>query len=235
MSWVMVVRTVAIDELIRRAISLGVDTVVNLGAGLDTRPYRMDLPSSLRWIEIDFPQIIAFKNDKLKAEQPVCTLERIAADLSDVALRRTIFQRIDSEAGKVLVITEGVIAYISANDAEALSQDLFEVPSFQYWIQDYRQGGIRWSPPKMRRMLKDSPFKFKVADSLGFFARQGWRILENRLASDEAKRINRPFPVIFPWSLVMLAIPKDRRRRYRNASGYVLYERPVRFDTEGAA
>src|SRR5262252_5973616 len=53
MAWALAIRTVAIDEMIVRALSLGVDTVLNLGAGLDTRPYRMNLPASLRWIEID--------------------------------------------------------------------------------------------------------------------------------------------------------------------------------------
>lgn len=227
MRWVMVVRTVAIDELVERAVSLGVDTVVNLGAGLDTRPYRMDLPSSLRWIEIDFPQMIQYKTEKLAAETPVCRLERIAADLSDVPLRRTIFERIGSESKTVLLITEGVIFYISAGDAEALSRDLFAVPSFRYWIQDYRQGGIRqFTPPKLRRMLKDSPVKFDVVDALGFFEQQGWKILENRRTADEADRLKRPFPFIFPWSLVMLALPKKAREKYRKASGYVLYEKP---------
>jgi hypothetical protein len=42
--WAVVMRTLIIDELILSAIAQGVDTVVNLGAGLDTRPYRMALP-----------------------------------------------------------------------------------------------------------------------------------------------------------------------------------------------
>ena len=224
MAWLMVVRTVAIDELIKRAIGLGIDTVVNLGAGLDTRPYRMDLPSSLRWIEIDFPHMIQYKAEKLKTEIPVCRLERIPADLSDVPLRRTIFARIGSESKKALIITEGVIPYLSATDAEALSCDLFAVPSFQFWIMDYRQGGVRqMSSPKLRRLLKDSPFKFDVVDSLGFFKQQGWKILEKRLAADEAQRIHRPFPFIFPWTLLLMALPKKAREKYRNAAGYVMY------------
>lgn len=228
MAWIMVVRTVAIDELIKRAVLLGIDTVVNLGAGLDTRPYRMDLPASLRWIEIDFPQMIQFKTEKLKTEMPVCRLEHISADLADVPLRRSIFQRIGSEAKRVLLITEGVIAYLSANEAEALSRDLFAVPSFQYWIQDYRQGGVRqMSAPKMRRLLKDSPFKFDVVDSLSFFKRQGWQILENRIAADEGERINRPFPFIFPWSLAFFVMPRKVLKKYRNATGYVMYEKPA--------
>ena len=48
-AWVVVMRTCIIDDLIREAIGRGCDTVLNLGAGLDTRPYRLELPSSLRW------------------------------------------------------------------------------------------------------------------------------------------------------------------------------------------
>src|SRR5512135_556455 len=51
--WTVIIRTCIIDELIQQAIARGVDTILNLGAGLDTRPYRMALPETLRWIEAD--------------------------------------------------------------------------------------------------------------------------------------------------------------------------------------
>ena len=92
MAWALVIRTVAIDALITDALALGVDAVINLGAGLDTRPYRMDLPATLRWIEVDFPQMIAYKSEKIEGQQPVCRLERIAADLSDLSLRRRLLR-----------------------------------------------------------------------------------------------------------------------------------------------
>jgi O-methyltransferase involved in polyketide biosynthesis len=60
--WSLVVRICVIDELILRSIEQeGIDTVLNLGAGLDTRPYRLSLPSSLHWIEVDFPAILNYK------------------------------------------------------------------------------------------------------------------------------------------------------------------------------
>src|SRR3954462_4287550 len=37
--WTLVIRTVLIDRYIEAAIAGGVDTILNLGAGLDTRPY----------------------------------------------------------------------------------------------------------------------------------------------------------------------------------------------------
>src|SRR5438132_14034366 len=45
MSWVMILRTVCMDELISKLVPQGIDTIINLAAGLDTRPYRMDLPA----------------------------------------------------------------------------------------------------------------------------------------------------------------------------------------------
>jgi len=48
-AWPMIVRTAVMDELILRAIERdGIDTVVNLAAGLDTRPYRLPLSPSQR-------------------------------------------------------------------------------------------------------------------------------------------------------------------------------------------
>ena len=209
MTWLLAIRTVAIDRLVLQAISLGADTVVNLGAGLDTRPYRMELPSTLRWIEVDFPNIITYKNEKLAGEKPVCRLERIAADLSDIPLRRKLFQQIGSESQSTLIITEGVIMYLSSDDAAELSRDLFAVPSFHFWIQDYRQYATKQRmPSSMKRLFKDSPFRFDKDDWLSFFVGHGWKIGEKILAHHESIRVKRPFPRIFPWSFLMLIAPK---------------------------
>ena len=52
-AWSFVARTVVFDRLIEDSIASGADMVVNLAAGLDTRPYRMALPANLPWIEVD--------------------------------------------------------------------------------------------------------------------------------------------------------------------------------------
>lgn len=73
-SWSVAIRTVVIDELVREAVASGVDAVLCLGAGLDARPYRLTLPSNLRWIEVDFPHIIAIKNQRLSDDTPHFTV-----------------------------------------------------------------------------------------------------------------------------------------------------------------
>src|SRR5262249_6241311 len=90
-AWAGVSRTVIMDDYIRQAVDAGVDTILNLGAGLDTRPYRIDLPRSLRWIEVDLPHMIELKETQLAGEKPSCRLERISLDLTNRALRRQLF------------------------------------------------------------------------------------------------------------------------------------------------
>jgi hypothetical protein len=76
-----------IDEVIIDAIADGRGRVLNLAAGLDTRPYRLDLPSDFTWVEADLPQLLAKKEQVLADETPRCRLRRHAVDLADPADR----------------------------------------------------------------------------------------------------------------------------------------------------
>src|SRR5215471_17122089 len=60
-SWSFVARTYLFDRFVTRAVEGGVDLIVNLAAGLDTRPYRLQLPAALRWVEVDLPEILDYK------------------------------------------------------------------------------------------------------------------------------------------------------------------------------
>src|SRR5256886_9821024 len=113
-AWPMIVRTAVMDELILRAIQRdGVGMVLNLAAGLDTRPYRLPLPPALRWVEADFPDVIAYKQEQLARERPACALERVGIDLTDLAGRRALFERLRAPARCALVVWEGLLLYLS--------------------------------------------------------------------------------------------------------------------------
>lgn len=225
LAWIMAVRTVAIDRLIFEAISHGVDTVVNIGAGLDTRPYRLALPESLQWIEIDFPHIIRLKETKLVSERPRCRLKRISLDLSDRAVANQIYAEIGAHAKKALIITEGVIVYLDPAQAAQLAQDLRAVPSFRYWIQDYREGLGTWGEPrKLKAQLKKAPFKFNDPNPIGFFARYKWIAEKNIVAMDEGERLGRPFPVPLVGRLFVWLTPVKQFKAFRQSMGYVLFK-----------
>lgn len=224
MAFAMVVRTVGIDRLVEHAVELGVDLVVNLGAGLDTRPYRMKLPNSLRWVEVDYPDLIRFKNEKLSDQVPVCRLERIGCDLSQAEERRALLARMGAECTKALVITEGVIGYLTPEQAAELSADLHAVPSFRYWIQDYARGGFRKvGRSRLSRKVKNSPIQFHVRDPLAYFGQQGWKVERKAQILDEADRIGRKMPLLLPWSLLFYVMPKTARRLGNGAFGYVMF------------
>src|SRR5204863_3398928 len=118
---------------IKQQVREGVDMVVNLAAGLDARPYRMSLPASLHWIEVDLPGILDYKEEILRGEKPACILDRVRLDLSDVAARRQLFVTLGGSAKSVLIITEGLLIYFSREEVASLAEDLAAIPSFHYW------------------------------------------------------------------------------------------------------
>ena len=102
----------------------------------------MDLPSSLQWIEVDLPAMIDYKEGILGQEKPRCALERVRLDLADVAGRRALFQRLGSTAKKVLVITEGLLVYLTRDEVSALGRDLAAQTSFRDWAIDLCSPGL---------------------------------------------------------------------------------------------
>jgi len=225
MAFAMVIRTSSIDRLVGIAVNKGVDTVINLGAGLDTRPYRLQLPAKLHWIEVDFEGIIDYKNKLLKDEKPACTIRRIAFDLSDRHGRKKLFAELGSKTQNALVITEGVIAYLKNEDASQLSQDIFAVPTFKYWVHDFSKGGFRkrGHAKEKAKLLKNTPFLFDVADPIPFFEKDGWKISEKINILDEADRVGRKLPAKFPWSLVMRIFPRWFRSMGNKTYGCVMF------------
>src|SRR5262249_49382922 len=122
-----------------------------------------------------------------------------------------------------LVITEGVIPYLSNDEAAQLARDLRSVPSFQNWFQDYRRTGPPMkSPEKLKPRRKRAPFPFDNKNPLAFFAELGWQVLDNTLAIDEGRRLGRPFPIPFPFNFIVRFMSETRQREARESMGYVL-------------
>jgi methyltransferase (TIGR00027 family) len=229
-SWVIAIRTCIIDEYIRMAIADGVEAVVNLGAGLDTRPYRMDLCKSFLWIEADYPRMIEYKESRLRHETPRCTLQRVPVDLANPAERRKLLADVDARGKKLLTLTEGVIPYLSVEEVGALADDLKAISHVRYWITEYlspdaikfrERGGIS-------RKTKNAPFKFKPADWFGFFRERGWAVKEMRYFNEEGKRLKRPLKAPLLLKVIMkvrtLLASEEKREALKKVAGYALLE-----------
>jgi methyltransferase (TIGR00027 family) len=197
--WPIVMRTLVLDEHILRGVADGVDMVIDLAAGLDTRPYRLDLPASLTWVDVDFPGILAEKDQLLESEMPRCKVERIATDLSDGAARRKLFAELGRRATKALVIAEGLLVYLTESDVTGLAQDLAAVPTFRYWTLEVVSASllIRLNKTVGKRLAAAGmPMQWGTAQGPHFFEPLGWRLLEARSMFREAAKYKRlPFPM----------------------------------------
>ncbi len=227
-AWAMIVRTVLFDEIIAHAVaSRGIDTVVNLAAGLDTRAWRMELPRDLHWVDVDLPAILAYKTDALRDETPRCRYEAIPTDLTDDAARRALFDRLGAESKRALVVSEGLLIYLSAEQVGALARDLRRQPSFAYWLIDIA------NPWLLNYMTKswgkaaaegNAPFKFGPAESTKFFEPFGWREVEFRSSMEEAHRLHREMTMAWLWRFLGRFNSAEQREQTRRISGTVLLE-----------
>ncbi|MFD0304546.1 class I SAM-dependent methyltransferase [Streptomyces sp. NPDC127119] len=84
-SFSIVIRTRFLDDLLRQAAASGVRQVVLLGAGMDSRAFRMDWPNGTRLFEVDTATPMDFKAAVLRQERAVARCERITVpvDLRD--------------------------------------------------------------------------------------------------------------------------------------------------------
>jgi len=224
-TWAWVTRTYLFDQFIAEQVHQGVDMVINLAAGLDARPYRMALPSSLQWIEVDLPEILTYKEQILSGEKPVCALERVRLDLSDVSARRELFGQLGGKARKALIIAEGLIIYLSADEVGSLGQDLASPPSFQRWILDLASPGLlRMLQKNMGRQLSQggASLKFGPKEGPEFFTPYGWKPADVRSPLKTAARLKRlPF-----WMRLLAMLPESTGSQgSRPWSGICLFAR----------
>lgn len=228
-AWPMIVRTAVMDEIIIDTVrEHGVDTVLNLAAGLDARAFRLRLPAALRWVDADLPDILAYKKEKLQGERPVCSVEFASVDLTVEGERGVLFQRVGAAARQALVITEGLLVYLGPEQVATLAQDLHARPTFRWWLLDL-------GSPQLLKFIEKSwgktlraggaPFRFAPAEGTAFFKPHGWNEVQYRSIFEESIRLKRSFPMARFWRWVMRFYPKKKREEARRFSGIVLLER----------
>jgi methyltransferase (TIGR00027 family) len=228
-AWAMITRTAVFDEIILDLVrGSGVDLVVNLAAGLDARPWRLDLSPRLRWVDVDLPDILRYKTETLKNDRTRCAYEAIHADLREPATRQALFAQLGASASRALIVTEGLLVYLTAEQVGALARDLHAQPSFRWWLIDL-------ASPRLLAMLKkqwgdrlergNSPMQFGPAEGTKFFEPFGWREEKFRSSLEEAQRLKREMPLMWLWRFMMKLSPEAKKQEFRRMSGIVLLQR----------
>lgn len=106
-----------IDDILRRELQSDHGLlVVIIGAGFDSRAYRLEGGA---WVELDEPQVISYKDERLPASTCSNELRRIPIDFSVDSLE----EKLDafSNRSPVAVVIEGVFMYL---EEDAIRQTL---------------------------------------------------------------------------------------------------------------
>lgn len=222
--WPIISRTKLIDEIVYAAIAEGCDCVLNLAAGFDTRPYRLELPTSLQWVEADLPDLIEEKQRLLADAQPRCQLRRIKVDLADSAARAAMLPDALGSSTQALVITEGLLVYLDEAQVRALAVDLAAQAGIRRWILDLASPGVvEMMRKRMGTHLANAPMKFAPPNGIAYFEALGWKVAEVRSIFHAAARHRR-----LPLLMRLFAIfpePNPRKLGRSPWSGVVLLER----------
>lgn len=222
-------RTVAIDRMVASAVTeRGCDTVVSLGAGLDARAYRLDLPRELRWIEVDLPRVLEYKGAMLADDEPRCALESVRLDLADRSARRGLFAHVASTAQRALVLTEGLIGYLGPEAVADLATDLAEQAAFAEWMTDITGAQIPASIKNAHSQERsdDARSRFAPAENTAFFEPYGWREAEYRDLFLDARELGgESLSGKVLRTAVLPLLPRSRREFFLRGLGVVRLER----------
>ncbi len=170
------VRSHFIDELLLNVLaSEPIATVLSVGCGLDTRPWRLELPPDLRWIEVDFADMLDYKDALMAAETPRCRRERIAADVNDPEQRRNLYAA--AGPARALMITEGLLMYLPAATVHALAAESCQQSGIAHWMTDITTSAfskaINFDAMRSVRQMQASDF-LEGEKILDVVSREGW-------------------------------------------------------------
>jgi methyltransferase (TIGR00027 family) len=227
MAWAVIVRTAVMDEMIMDCLETGVTRVLNLGAGLDTRAFRLKLPAALRWFDVDLPAMVAHRRACLQEAEPRCDHAHVTADVTDAQELHHVMALAEKGKGPMLVACEGLLVYLEPALACALAEALYAEAAAQWWLTDLVSPmllGMVGSSWPSNEAAASAPFQFAPRDSARFFEPLGWREASFRSTLDEAVRLRRSPPMAEWWSAFAAPWWPGSRQNLRRMSGVVLME-----------
>jgi methyltransferase (TIGR00027 family) len=194
----LALRTVTLDDEVRRAVREGVRQIVILGAGLDTRAARLASPG-VRFFEVDHP---ATQDDKRARLRSAAGYPLDAATFVPCDFERDDFLERLASAGHVagepsLVLWEGVVYYLTEAAVRAtctrIARDLH--PSTRLVLdlvgKRFARGELRDPNDQRARDLVSEmgePIRFGIDDPLPLLYECGFRCVDVRSFDELALR-----------------------------------------------
>jgi methyltransferase (TIGR00027 family) len=171
------IRTRWFDDFLTAAVTPGVQ-VVGLGAGLDTRAYRLNWPDGIVLFEVDQPAVLGYKAERLQDCTEHCDRRVVAADLAGEWATALTDAGFDPSRPSVW-FAEGVLFYLPEPLADRVLRDTARLATPESRIAaDLIGTGIfrfRYMREFLSRLAEaDSPWQFGTDDPAGFLRSCGW-------------------------------------------------------------
>ena len=192
-----------IDDKVAEAADGQAETVVNLGAGFDTRAYRLPPLAKVPVFEVDLPENIDAKRSRLRKvfEEVPAHVTLVPIDFDRQELGAVLASQGYAGDTKTFFIWEGVTQYLTEAGIRTTFDFLAKAPAgsrlaFTYVLKDFIDGKVLYGAEYLykKMVLKDKSFLFgmdpeDVADFLGVYA---WRVLEHLGYEELAERYVKP-------------------------------------------
>ena len=118
-------RTALMDEAVREAVAEGCRQLVLLGAGLDSRAWRMPELEDVTVFEVDHPATQSWKRERVEGRTPRArSVEFIPADFETTSLAATLSETRHDEYAPTIWVWEGVTPYLQAIAVEQMIADV---------------------------------------------------------------------------------------------------------------
>ena len=177
------VRHRLIDDIVRAEVSEDPRLrVFTIGAGFDTRPYRVD---GGRWVELDAPELMAYKEERLPAADARNELVRIPIDFDTERLEDKLAPFATDE--RALFVIEGVLMYLDVATIRATLDTLKRLfPSHRIACDLMTLKMLQKFASEAHRIIAEEGAVMKVSepDTADVFTRAGYT-LDQRVSITE--------------------------------------------------
>lgn len=201
-----------IDDKLHEALG-AIDAVVILGAGLDTRAYRMADQTTLPLFEVDLPENIAYKQARMRRlyGQMPPSVRLVPIDFERQRLDAALAEQGHRPGQRTFFVWEGVTQYLT-EEAVRTTFDALAMAApgsrlvFTYIRQDFLDGAELYGAAKLYRQfrVKQTLWRFGMAPERvhAFLQTYGWRQVEQMGGREFAARYMRPAGRTLPVSEV---------------------------------
>ena len=135
----LICRTKYIDDSLKAAMANGIDQLVILGAGLDTRPYRISGINKIKVIEVDLPIMQNIKKEKIKGFLGALpsNITFTPIDFNKQILNEVLNIQELNFSKPIFFIWEGVTPYISSEAVKNTLTFISKAPSGSIIVFSY--------------------------------------------------------------------------------------------------